>query len=140
MNRDRSGETRARALKGMAKAIASAVVVGSLLFTSAGRLDWIMAWVYIGLSLIGIVVSGVIADPELLAERSGVGQGPQGLDVVLAVVMARLGPAGITLVAGLNLRFRWQPGISPGIQGVGVLVTVLGYVRRVRYRLMPGVW
>jgi protein-S-isoprenylcysteine O-methyltransferase Ste14 len=112
----------------MAKTIASALVVGLLLFVSAGRLDWVMGWAYVGLSFIGIAASALVVDPELLAERAEIGRGVQALDVLLAIIMARLGPVAISVVAGLNLRFRWQPRISPGIQGMGAVAVLLGYV------------
>jgi len=86
-----------------------------------------MAWVYAGLSLIGVVAGALAAGPSLLAERSGVGQGAQALDVIMAIIMAWLGPVAIALVAGFDFRYGWQPEVSPQVQGAGALAAVFGY-------------
>jgi protein-S-isoprenylcysteine O-methyltransferase Ste14 len=117
-----------KAFLGIVKTLGSAVVLSLLLFLSAGRLNWTMGWAYVGLSLIGTVVSILIVDMDLLAERAQVGQGARTLDVILAVIMARVGPAVIALVAGLNVRFGWKPHILPGVQGAGIFMIILGYV------------
>ena len=127
LSEDAARDIKARALKGIAKTAAPSLVISILLFVSAGRLDWTMAWVYAGLSLIGVVAGALAAGPSLLAERSGVGQGAQALDVIMAIIMAWLGPVAIALVAGFDFRYGWQPEVSPQVQGAGALAAVFGY-------------
>lgn len=124
---DAGKDIKARALKGMAKTASSSLAIIILLFVSAGRSDWAMAWVYAGLSLIGVVAGALAAGPALLAERSGVGQGAEALDVAMAVIMAWLGPVAIALVAGFDFRYGWQPEVVPLVQVAGVVIVVLGY-------------
>lgn len=127
LSEDAARDIKARALKGIAKTAAPSLAISILLFVSAGRLDWTMAWVYAGLSLIGVVAGALAAGPSLLAERSGVGQGAQALDVIMAIIMAWLGPVAIALVAGFDFRYGWQPEVSPQVQGAGALAAVFGY-------------
>ena len=127
LSKDVNSYIKARALRGIVKTAAPSLIISILLFVSAGRLNWTMAWVYAGLSLIGVVAVALAAGPALLAERSGVGQGAEALDVAMAVIMAWLGPVAIALVAGLDFRYGWQPEVSPLVQGAGVVVVVLGY-------------
>lgn len=127
LSEDVNSHIKARALWGIAKTAAPSLVISILLFVSAGRLDWTMAWVYAGLSLTGVAAGALAADPALLAERSGVGQGAQALDVIMAIIMAWLGPVAIALVAGFDFRYGWQPEVSPPVQRAGALAAVLGY-------------
>ena len=81
LSEDAGRDIKARALRGIAKTAAPSLAISILLFVSAGRSDWAMAWVYAGLSLIGVVAGALAAGPALLAERSGVGQGAEALDL-----------------------------------------------------------
>ncbi|HAN87697.1 MAG TPA: isoprenylcysteine carboxylmethyltransferase family protein [Firmicutes bacterium] len=109
------------------KTVLSTIAMAVILFASAGTPDWAAGWAYVGLVSIGTVASMLIVDTELLAERSQVGQGAQTIDVVLAVTMARVGPAAIAAVAGLDLRFGWMPEIPRVLSAAGMLGMILGY-------------
>lgn len=109
------------------KTVLSTIAMAVILFASAGTPDWAAGWAYVGLVSIGTVASMLIVDTELLAERSQVGQGAQTIDVVLAVIMARVGPAAIATVAGLDLRFGWMPEIPRVLSAAGMLGVILGY-------------
>lgn len=109
------------------KTVLSTIAMAVILFASAGTPDWAAGWAYVGLVSIGTVASMLIVDTELLAERSQVGQGAQTIDVVLAVIMARVGPAAIAAVAGLDLRFGWMPEIPRVLSAAGMLGMILGY-------------
>jgi len=82
LSEDAGRDIKARALRGIAKTAAPSLAISILLFVSAGRLDWTMAW---------------------------------------------LGPVAIALVAGFDLRYGWQPEVSPLVQGAGVVIVILGY-------------
>ena len=48
------------------------VIIAAILFLSAGRLDWIWAWVYLGISLVSVLIDAAImlrTYPETIAER-----------------------------------------------------------------------
>jgi len=98
------------------------------LFISSGRLDWVRAWVYLGVYLAGMAVNALVlipTNPELVVERAQF-RGKRDLDRVLAGVMALYGPAAICIVAGLDVRFGWSPGIPPALLVVGLAIAVLG--------------
>ena len=106
------------------------VQVASLVLAS-GRLDWVMAWVYVGVHLAGLVVNALIlipANPELVVDRAQ-SRGKRDLDRVLAGIMALFGPVGICIVAGLDERFGWSAyatGIPPALLIAALAVMVLG--------------
>jgi len=48
------------------------VIIAAILSLSAGRLDWIWAWVYLGISLVSVLIDAAImlrTYPETIAER-----------------------------------------------------------------------
>jgi protein-S-isoprenylcysteine O-methyltransferase Ste14 len=45
----------------------------------------------------------------------------------MAIIMAWLGPVAIALVAGFDLRYGWQPEVSPLARAAGAVIVVLGY-------------
>ena len=102
------------------------VVTTAALFLSAGTLDWPMAWVWVVLVVANFVVNALITDPELQAERAGVSKGAKRWDIPLVLIVARLGPLAILIVAGLDQRHGWSPvlGLTPKV--VAVVVAVLG--------------
>jgi len=98
------------------------------LFIASGRLDWVMAWVYIGVYLASMGVNALVlipTNPELVVERAQ-SRGKRDLDRALAGVMALYGPAGICIVAGLDVRFGWSPGIPPALLIAALAIAVLG--------------
>jgi len=103
------------------------IQVASLVIAS-GRLDWVRAWVYIGVHLAGLGVNALVlipTNPELVVERARF-RGKRDLDRALAGVMALYGPAGICIVAGLDVRFGWSPGIPLALLIAALAVMVLG--------------
>jgi len=115
-------------LKYMLQAGLFTLVQVASLFIASGRLDWVMAWVYIGVYLAGMGVNALIlipTYPELVVERAQF-RGKRDLDRALAGVMALYGPAGICIVAGLDERFGWSPGIPPALLIVALAIAVLG--------------
>jgi protein-S-isoprenylcysteine O-methyltransferase Ste14 len=104
------------------------LIIAASLFISSGRLDWVMAWVYIGVFVAGQVVTGFILipnNPELAAERAQL-KGKRDLDRVLSGLVALFGPAGIWIMAGLDLRFGWSLKIRLVPQIAALAIVVLG--------------
>ncbi len=101
------------------------------LFIASGRLDWVRAWVYIGMHLAGLVVNALVlipANPELVVDRAQ-SRGKRDLDRVLAGVMALFGPVSICIVAGLDERYGWTArttGIPPALLIAALAVMALG--------------
>jgi protein-S-isoprenylcysteine O-methyltransferase Ste14 len=84
------------------------VVFAVSLFASAGRLDWIAGWVYLGLYVGMIVATGLVIERDLIAERSRMGEGTKDWDRVLGSLSIFLVTPGALIVAGLDERFEWS--------------------------------
>ena len=98
------------------------------LFAAAGRLDWGMGWVFLGLNAVGQIVTALIlwtCNPKLMGERASV-KGKRDLDRILAGGMVLFGPAAICIVGGFDLRLGWQPEIHPALQIAGIAVAAAG--------------
>ena len=108
------------------KNAAAVLVVGALAFAVAGRLDWIMGWVYVAIMVLNVVGTLAIIgrrNPDLVAERSGLGRNTKPWDPPLAIVMA-YSPLLIVLAAALDRRFGWTRPPALGIS-LAMLVPVL---------------
>jgi uncharacterized membrane protein len=57
-------------LVSLAKAMISVVVLGTVLFLCAGRVDWPTGWVFVGFAVVSTVIVSHLMDPELLRERA----------------------------------------------------------------------
>ena len=87
------------------------LVSAAILFISSGRLDWIMAWVYIGVGVAIVSMNALIIlprNPEMIAERAEVKEDTKDWDRVLSGLMVGSGLISL-IVAGLDMRFGWLP-------------------------------
>jgi protein-S-isoprenylcysteine O-methyltransferase Ste14 len=104
------------------------LIIAGVLFISSGRLDWWMAWVYLAIFLIGVVINAAFLmriSPELIAERARVGTNAKDWDKVLGTLWGVMSLVAL-LVAGLNVRFGWPPQIPLELQLVAVVFVALG--------------
>jgi protein-S-isoprenylcysteine O-methyltransferase Ste14 len=111
------------------RAVAALLVLAATLFGLAGRLDWLMAWLYLGLSAASMVVLGPLLIrhcPELVAERLRGFRGTAGWDRVLAPVIAVAGPFATLVVAALDRRFAWSPELPLGLTLAALLLVAVG--------------
>jgi protein-S-isoprenylcysteine O-methyltransferase Ste14 len=113
--------------------LGSTALVAALLFVSAGRLDWMSAWVFLALSMLIFVVAGlyiVRKNPDVVNERGKGAQGAKTWDRILVSVYAVF-LFLIYIVAGLDAgRFQWtmMPLAVQVLGGIGfVLGTLLVY-------------
>ena len=106
------------------------VVVALILFLSAGRWDWGMGWVYVGVFFAFDLATALVVlprNPALLAERAQLQEGTKGWDKIVVRLAAAYFPMASWIVAGLNERWGWEPDVSLVVQIVALLVTLLGY-------------
>jgi protein-S-isoprenylcysteine O-methyltransferase Ste14 len=104
-----------------------------VLFLAAGRLDWVMGWVCVGLNIGFAVGSRLISlrrHPELLVERahSLEAEDIQSWDRLLLILLGVIGPLVTWLVAGLDRRFGWSPDIPLSLQLVALVLMLLGCI------------
>jgi protein-S-isoprenylcysteine O-methyltransferase Ste14 len=104
----------------------SVAITSVCLFGSVGRLDWLNAWVLLGLNFVASIVTTALLwrNPELLAERSNIKAG-KSWDKAIVGIVVLLGPMATWITAGLDTRFHWSDGMPPLAFIVGVVVAVL---------------
>jgi protein-S-isoprenylcysteine O-methyltransferase Ste14 len=107
---DVEGSARARASYSVARATlgvaAMTALFAALLFVPAGRLDWSLAWLYLGLLLAYVAASWACLvrwNPELIEHRLHVGPGTKTWDKLWAALFTPLLLA-VYVVAGLEAR------------------------------------
>ncbi|MGB2897013.1 MAG: isoprenylcysteine carboxylmethyltransferase family protein [Anaerolineales bacterium] len=108
------------------------VLLPFVLFIAAGRLDWTMAWVYLGIHVLFTLFSRLIVlrtSPETLVERARFTQKEDvaGGDRLMVVVVGLIGPLVIWIIAGLDDRFGWSPDISFIIEILALAGIIFGY-------------
>jgi protein-S-isoprenylcysteine O-methyltransferase Ste14 len=106
-------------------ALSGGLVTALILFLAAGRLDWDMAWVYVGLHVLHTLLTMFLIDPELVAERSGIKPGTKRWDIPLALLVGRLGPVAMLIVAGLDVRLCWSR-VPKAVEIAGLIVMLAG--------------
>lgn len=104
----------------------SVAITSVCLFGSVGRLDWLNAWVLLGLNFVASIVTTALLwrNPELIAERSNIKAG-KSWDKAIVGIVVLLGPMATWITAGLDTRFHWSHGMPPLAFIVGVVVAVL---------------
>lgn len=98
----------------------------------SGAWNWWEAWVYAIISILGFIVSRVLASrrhPDIIAERarSMEMQNAKSWDKILAPMLA-FGGLLILIVAGADKGFGWSTPFSLSAKVVSLIVIVLGYV------------
>jgi protein-S-isoprenylcysteine O-methyltransferase Ste14 len=96
------------------------VVLGALLFGSAGRWDLPMFWAYFGVWFAGTTVGSALIDPTLTRERLRPGPGALFFWSDWLILPLWLGQY---VVAGLDVgRFHWSDDVPLPVQVVGLVV------------------
>ncbi len=104
------------------------VILAAVLFISSGRLDWGMAWAYVGVSALDIGISTLVLwyrNPALMVERSRVQEGAAGWDRTLVGLYGLMGMVAL-LVCGLDERWGWSQAVPPALQWVALGLFALG--------------
>lgn len=111
--------------KQLGSIIFSLAITGMCLFGSAGRLNWVNAWVLLALSLGSGLAMTAGRDPGLAAERRNVKAG-KSWDKVLVGITVLVGPMAVWITAGLDAQYQWTGGMTWLATLGGVAVAVLG--------------
>jgi len=104
------------------------IMIAAILFISSGRLDWEMAWAYLGIFVVGVCVNMIIIirrNPELIEERSQIKADTKKWDFYLAGFFGLLSGMAL-LVSGLDIRFGWTEQIPFILQFTAAVLVVLG--------------
>jgi len=110
------------------KHLSGSIVFFSILFISAGRLDYWQGLTYVIISMIMVSLNYTVLrlDPELLTERSKPGEGIKKWDKLI-LGLSFLGTLGMFIVAGLDSgRFHWSPDFNKSLYIYGIILTIAG--------------
>lgn len=108
--------------------LASLVIFGGILFLCAGRLDWMMGWVYLGMNALTQALSALVLiprQPDMLAERSKAQEGTKGYDRFFAPAIAIFGSLAVLVTAGFDARLGWSASLSPWLFATGLVIAGL---------------
>ncbi len=129
-NKPRSDpELARRIVQRGAQVVGILVFYGLLLFVSAGRLDWVAAWIFLAIYAGVVLVNMAImlrTNPELAAERGQVKEDVKAWDKLVTNIAGLYIIAGL-IVPGLDVRFGWSPQLVLAVQAAGFVTLVLGY-------------
>lgn len=108
--------------------VATLVIMGLLLFGTAGTLNWPLGWwfgaIFLACTLLAVVVIWRV-NPEIFVARSRIQPGTKAWDYFFIALIIG-GFMAVLPVAGLDFRFGWSS--MPGwVIGLGFLLFVLGY-------------
>jgi protein-S-isoprenylcysteine O-methyltransferase Ste14 len=113
-------------------AIITPALPALVLFCSSGRLDWVMAWAYIGMTTAFFFGSRIVMlrkSPGLIVERSKSMDkaDTKPWDKVLMPLVTILFPTVMLIVAGLDVRYGWSPKLPLPLQIASLIIAALGY-------------
>lgn len=111
------------------RSVAGLVVMAVLIFLSAGRLDYWQGWVFFMANavILGVTISILRDDPELMEERLKPGKGIKRWDKLYYFLSTPLYLLAIVLAAMDAGRFHWSRPIQPALYAFCFVVFVLGH-------------
>jgi protein-S-isoprenylcysteine O-methyltransferase Ste14 len=114
-------------VKRLLLASASVLIQATVLFISAGRLDWAMAWAYlVAYGATGMAIT-VFSDPGLIAERARIKEDAKSWDMMILTLSKLSIGLAMPLVAGLDMRLGWTQQMPLAVQLVALVFVALGY-------------
>lgn len=119
-----------RLAKGMAIML---LLPATILFGTSGRLNWWMAWTYIGILAAITIGSRIIMlrkNPGLITERAQISHKDdvKSWDKTIMPIVAIFGPIITLVVIGLDYRFTWSPRLPTVIKITALALTTISYL------------
>ncbi len=111
-----------------AKLAAALIVLMSLIFVMAGRLDYLQGWIFGGLNLL-ILATLILFSPDIsviMRERAKPGPATKPWD---RIFWALFGPMNLMVLVTAVLdggRFRWTRNLPVGLTGAAAMIYILG--------------
>ena len=118
-------DTRKNILKRLIQVTISVILITILLLVSAGKTDWIYAWVYIISSVLVIIINACIFPRELISERGRKKDNVEKWDKLITRLLTLLWLA-LYIVSGLDIRFRLSLELASWIHISGLVIFILG--------------
>jgi protein-S-isoprenylcysteine O-methyltransferase Ste14 len=120
-----NAELKSRVRKRIIQVVIQFLIFALILFLTSGKLNWIWAWAYMGVSVLILAINAMVLAPELMAERGEVKENVESWDRFVALIGSIFTLVTIIL-PGLDLRFEWSPPLNPFVQIIGVIGYALG--------------
>lgn len=102
------------------------IIMGAVLFLSAGTISWPAAWLILLVMFGATTLVTLICPADLITERMQKQAGAKEYDQNLVRLLNLIGLLPL-LVAGLDLRFGWTGPIAFPVQVVAFILFLLGY-------------
>jgi protein-S-isoprenylcysteine O-methyltransferase Ste14 len=107
------------------------VLMLTVLFLSAGRLDWWEGWAYTAVALVTMIVGRfylIFTAPDQIVERMDAPQREQvkAWDRFFVLLLGFLGPVVAWIVAGLDVRYGWSPDLPLAVQLITLALILAG--------------
>lgn len=118
-------DNRKNILRRLIQVTMSVILIALILFVSAGRIEWIYAWIYIATSVIVIIINAFIFPPELISERGRKKENVEKWDRLISglIIISWL---ALYIVSGLDIRFGWSSELALWIHITGLVIFILG--------------
>jgi protein-S-isoprenylcysteine O-methyltransferase Ste14 len=114
-------------IKVISRTVVFLAIIGTLLFGSAGRLDWLMGWAYLAILTASSITILLFGNRDMLLVRAGVEKGTTKWDPIIAGLAFLLFWPGANVVAALDYgRFHWSPAIPLPVKLIALLAVALG--------------
>ena len=118
-------DTKKNILKRLIQVTISVILIAILLLVSAGKIDWIYAWLYIASSLLVIIINACIFPPELISERGRKKDNVEKWDKLISGLLT-LPWLALYIVSGLDIRFGLSLELASWIHISGLVIYLLG--------------
>ncbi len=122
-------QIRRMVIRFLIREIMGVVILGILLFWSAGTFNWPMAWALLAIMLawaVGMLIVMARRHPRLLAERTGPRKGAKSTDAAIMGIVGLL-TIGRSVVAGLDMRYGWSAEMPLTLQLSMLAIAALSY-------------
>ena len=126
-NIDRDTRIRQGVLDRARQLVIQNLLIGGILFLGSGRLKWGWAWLYLGFSVLQILVNFILMwriSPELIVERAEGSERTKPWDRTIAPISALLWFA-VFLVAALDERWTWST-VPLWVNLLGIVLLIIG--------------
>jgi protein-S-isoprenylcysteine O-methyltransferase Ste14 len=118
-------DTKKNILKRLIQVMMSVILMAIILLVSAGKIDWIYAWVYITSSLLVIIINAFIFPTELISERGRKKENIEKWDRLISGLITFPWLA-LYIVSGLDIRFGLSLELASWIHITGLVIFALG--------------
>ena len=127
-NSNQAPTPQAVAVKEIGRMTAVGLLVGALIFIPAGRIDWLMGWVFFGLWLapkLAYVFLLLWHDPDLLTERATRHEDTKQWDKVIIPIYLVFGLATFLIASFDGGRFGWSGEVPVAVIAAAVVLYLL---------------